>query len=336
MIRPVSNHRYTVTKSIFTIDIATSAQSSLEAHLPLSLMTDEGCYHNGNNLRMPLGIYNVSVSRVCDKLTRLSQRLETYFKASNTLEALQESEDLTQELIDYIELSLYAAAEHVDDIVSIASGFFKNSALRNKHTTYRSFQRKIKKHKRFVSAAANAIKHQQSRIRMFSMEFSHDGTSGCLHGYFIEGVEAGVVCPSKTFHQNQDVFSITTLIWEIIVFLLICSRDLKQFLKIVSTQTGGPVNAQFEAFRKAIIAAARLPIYTFGEEHPFSRVTLHINSSDGNTGSMKSKLYGSIINGWSKTGDASFGRFTSRFAGDGKTKSFRYAQPKSVSPHHWS
>jgi len=335
-VRPFSKHRCIVTKPFFTVDIATNAQSSLEAHIPLGFLTDEGCFHNANNLRMPLGIYNVSVSRVCDKLIRLSQRLEAYFKASNTLEPLEESDGVMKELIDYIELSLYAAAEHVDDIDSIASGFFKNSALRNKHVAYKRLQKEIKRHKRLVSAATNAIKHQQSRIRIFSMEFTHGGSSGCLHGYFIEGVETGVVCPSKKFHQSQDVFSITTLIWEIVVFLLNCSRDLEQFLQVVSTQVAGPENTISEIFTKAVIAAARLPIYTFGEEHPFSRVTLHIKSSDNNTDSLESSLYGSITDGWSKTANASFGRFTSRFEGDGKTKSFRFAQPKSVSLHHWS
>jgi hypothetical protein len=324
-----------VTKPFFDVDIATNAQSCLEAHLPLALMTDEGCFHNANNLRMPLGIYNVSASRVCDKLTRLCQRLETYFNASDTLEPLQTSGEVMQELIDYIELSLYSAAEHVDDIDSIASGLFKNSALRDNHTAYRNLQKEIKKHKRLVSAAANAIKHQQSRIRMFSMEFSHGGSSGRLHGYFIEGVDAGVVCPSRTFHQSQDVFSITTLVWEIVVFLLNCSRDLSQFLQVVSTQAAGPANTKFEMFPKAVIAAARLPIYTFGEEHPFSRVTLRISSSDNETNLLESSLYGSINKGWSKTADASIGRFTSRFEGDGVTKSFRFVQPKSVVLHHW-
>jgi len=95
------------------------------------------------------------------------------------------------------------------------------------------------------------------------------------------------------------------------------------------------MNTQFEAFPKAVIAAARLPIYTFGEEHPFSRVTLRISSSDGEYDRLASHLYGSITNGWSSSSNASFGQFTSRFAGDGKTKSFRFAQPKSVVLHHW-
>lgn len=322
-------------KPSFAIDIATNAPSSLEAHLPLALMPDEGCFHNANNLRMPLGIYNESTSRVCDKLIRLSQRLETYFQTSATLESLKDSDEVMQEIIDYIELSLYASAEHVDDIDSIASGFFKNSSTRNKHASYRKLKKGIEKHKRLVSAVANAIKHQQSRIRLFSMEFTHGESRGCLHGYFIEGVEAGVVCPSSTFHKHQDVFSITTLIWEIIVFLLNCSRDLAEFLRAVSLQVAGSEAPRGELFQKAVIAAARLPLYTFGEEHPFSRVTLHIRTSDGRHDSLKSSLDGSITKGWSKTSIPSFGQFTSRFSGDGKTRTFRPARPKEISFHHW-
>ena len=119
-----------MTKPQFTVDIAPNAQSSLEAHLPLVLLTDELCHHHGNGLRAPLGIYNVSVARICDKLIRLCKRMEMYFLASDTLEPLSSSDDLMQELVDYIELALYAAAEHIDDLDSIASGFFNNTRIR--------------------------------------------------------------------------------------------------------------------------------------------------------------------------------------------------------------
>jgi hypothetical protein len=261
--------------------------------------------------------------------------MEAYFKASDFLEPLNANDEIMQELNDYIELTLYAAAEHVDDIKSIATGFFRNSNLRDRHPAYQSLQKEIKKHKRLISAAANAIKHQQSRIRVFSLEYSHGGSSGCLHGYFIEGVEAGVVAPSKTFHQSQDVFSITTLAWEVIVFLLNCSRDLAMFLRTTSNQLAGPVTTNCNELSKAVVAAARLPLYTFGEEHPFSRITVRVISSDDTTSQLESGLYGSISHHWLKTGNATFGAFVSRFSGDGKTVSFRFAQPKSIVLHHW-
>lgn len=324
-----------MTKPLFAIDLSQKSQSPLEAHLPLALLTDEHCHHLENSLRSPLGIYNVSVSRICDKVIRLCKRMEKYFLASDTLEPLSGSDDLMQELVDYIELALYAAAEHIDDVDSIASGFFKSSKIRDKIRAYKQLQLQLKQHKKLVSAAANAIKHQQSRIRIFSMEFRHDVAAGCLHGYFIEGVEAGVVCPSPIFHKSQDVFSITTLTWEIIVFLLNCSRDLAVFVKSEGTEISGPANAQCEIFQQAVIAAARLPLYAFGEEHPFSKVTLSIFSSDGNTDALESSLYGALSQPWENISNVSFGRFTSRFSGDGKTRSFRFAQPKSVALHHW-
>ncbi len=303
--------------------------------MPLTLTRDDVCFHNANDLRMPLGIYNVSASRVCDKLVRLCQRLETYFCTGNTLNSLSTQDDVMQEVLDYVELSLYAAAEHVDDITSIASGFFQSKGRRNKSTGYRSLAEAIKRHKWLVSAVANSIKHQQARIRMFSMEYVHGGSAGCLHGYFIEGVESGTVCPSSTIHQTQSVFSITTLVWEIIFFLLNCSRDLARFLNNTGNQLVGAASVKFPALAKSVIAAARLPLYTFGEEHPFSRVTLRIKASNGKTDSLDSGLYGSIKHGWSRTADISFGRCVSRFEGDGKTRSFRFAQPKSVSLKHW-
>lgn len=324
-----------MTKPVFKIDISIDHASSLEAHRFLASTPDNVCFHNASNLRLPLGIYNVSVTRVCDKLVRLCQHLETYFRASNTLVPLQKNYDVMQDVIDYIELALYAAAEHVDDIDSIASGFFKTSSIRDKNPAYRNLQKEIKKHKRLISTAANAIKHQQSRIRMFSIEFGHGAFFGCLHGYFIEGVEAGTVCPSTLFHRTQDVFSITTLAWEIVVFLLNCSRDLAKFLLAVTTQPTEQVETKSDAFIKAVVSAARLPLYTFGEEHPFSRVTLHITSSNATVDPLESSLYGSIRNGWSRTANASFGEFVSRFEGDGTTKSFRFVQPKNIVLHHW-
>lgn len=323
------------TKQRFSIDIASNAKSSLEAHEALALCRRESCYHEARSLRMPLGIYNVSVSRVCDKVMRLCSRLEQYFKNTDGAYPSRSDDDLMQEVIDYIELALYSAAEHVDDIDAIASGFFANRALRDKSKEFRQLQNQIKRHKRFLSAAANAIKHQQARIRLYSLEYTHLEKSGCLHGYFIEGVRDGVVLPSEIFHKDQQVFSVTSLAWEIIVFLLECSRALKVFIGEVPKESVASQEGSFSPFSKATVAAARLPLYTFGEEHPFSRVVVKISSSDGSEEDLQSELYGSIKNRWVDGGKLKFGRFAARYVGDGVTRSFNYPAPKSVSLVHW-
>lgn len=283
-----------------------------------------------------MGIYNVSFSRVSDKVIRLCRRLENYFASSASVSPIRAPDDQMVEVIDYLELSLYAAAEHVDDVDSIASGFFRSTHLRDKNVAYRDLSKKMKGRKRLVSAAANAIKHQQSRIRLFSMEYSHVGNRGCLHGYFFEAVENGVICPSGTFHQNQAVFSITMLIWEILTFLLHTSRDLAEFLIQATPQLEGPTRPNADLFRKAIIAGARLPLYTFGEEHPFSRATVRITTNGVGEDVLSSGLYGSIQQGWLNGPPPSFGSFAARFEGDGCSTQFRFPQPKSIAFQHWS
>jgi hypothetical protein len=158
------------------------------------------------------------------------------------------------------------------------------------------------------------------------------GNEGCLHGYFIEGVEDGALCPSGAFHKDQQVFSVTALVWEVLLFLLLCSRVLKEFLESVGNQIQGPINTTFEGFPNAVLAASRLPNYTFGEEHPFARSTLYLIRD---TSSENPALYGSMLNGWDRNSDASFGQSTSRFEADGSTRSFIFAQPKTVALQHW-
>ncbi len=325
-----------MSKEIYEVDLTKEAPSSLQAHLVLLKVNVERCFHTTSNLRLPIGIYNVSTSRLCNKLFRLCSRLESYFLASSKIDLLKKENALMEEVIDYIELSLYAAAEHVDDIYAIASGFFKSKQLRDKSPYYRQLDKRLKEHKRFLSAAANNLKHQQARIRMFSLEYSKAGKEGCLHGYFIEGVESGVVCPSRTFHAQNDTFSITTLVWEAILLLLNCSRDLAQFIERMAASSEVEASTKSECFANAVRAAARLPIYTFGESHPFSRATIRLKTDEQSKHSLNSGLYGSILYGWSTTEEVVFGSATSRFEGDGISRSFRFAQPKSVALHHWS
>lgn len=324
-----------MTKPRFSVDI-TGAISALEAHAILTAMSDEGCFHEHVGLRLPLGIYNVSISRVTDKLIRLCRRVETFFNAPDSLNPQGETREVLQEIIDYIELSLYAAAEHVDDVKSICTGFFKHTSFRDKDPAYRVLEKAVKQHKHFVASAANAIKHQQSRIRLAAIEFKDDEYVGALHGYFIEGVANGVVGPSSTFHKSKKLYSLTSLAWEIVLFLLFVSRDLATFLRSVSVQREGPVRPTSEQFAKAVVAAARLPIYDFGEAHPFSKATVTLNATEATLHLLDSSLYGSIRSGWSASSIPTFGRLESQYEGDGKTIHFELFHPETVSFQRWT
>ncbi len=102
-------------KQKFEIDIMKKSQSTLEALTILHGLDPNSGFHNSMNLRRPLGIYNISINRICNKIIKCCNKLEDYFKTSNKIRVLNEADALEQEIIDYLELSLYAAAEHVDD-----------------------------------------------------------------------------------------------------------------------------------------------------------------------------------------------------------------------------
>nr|WP_152029979.1 hypothetical protein [Pseudomonas sp. LPH1] len=323
-------------KKTYKVDLRKDAQSSLQSQIILSQTTFTQLHHLEQNFRLPLGMYNISVTRLCKKIMNLCKRLEEYLTTPLSASPPNDHSDLMDELIDYIELSLYASAEHADDIYAIASGFFKSKQLRDKDQHYRRLDKALKEHKRFLSAAANNLKHQQARIRIFSVEYVQGLHSGCLHGYFIEGVSKGTIGPSKIFHSQEDTFSITTLVWEQVLLLLNCSYDLAEFLASRSQTASNDAEVKNDIFSKTIIAATRLPTYTFGERHPFSRVSVSLNTDEDSKSKLNSGLYGSLLNPWSKSDGLSIGRAASRFEGDGVSKNFQFAQPKQISLLHWS
>src|SRR5947207_5812495 len=197
-----------MSKPVFEIDISSGAQSGLEAHAVLATIDPGACHHLSQQLRLPLGIYNVSVSRIAERVLAFCKRLEMYFNVSRDIRRLREERELRTERLEFMELAIYAAAEHVDDIESIATGLFRRGERLKKNLAYRQLNSKVKSHKRYLSAAANAIKHSQSRLRLYSCEYRQAGIQGCLHGYLVEGVENGAVGPNKLFHRRQDVFSV--------------------------------------------------------------------------------------------------------------------------------
>lgn len=324
-------------KPEFIIDISTDGKSALEAIQILSVIDPTEGSHISNNLRPPLGIYNISLSRICSKVTKCCNTLETYFKHSNKVDVLRKENVLCEEVIDYLELALYAAAEHVDDVTLIAKGFYSDNKEYKKSKPAKQLEKTIKTHKKLISASINAIKHSQARIRLYSLEIQHGDKSLCLHGYFIEGVHDGVVGPNKIFHDNQrQVFSITSLMWEILCFILNVSRQLKLFLEDVANYKYDESKINDVVFSKAAIAAARLPLYSFDETHPFLNTRVIINSSDENYISLDSEIYGSITNGWTTSKKMEFFSDSCGYAGDGVTKSFNMVKPMAVKLQHWT
>jgi hypothetical protein len=326
-------------KPNFTIDISDNGTSPLEALQLLSTLDPQIGHHISNGFRPPLGIYNTSLSRICDKHSKCCKKFEKYFQTSHKIKKLHKHHALLDEIIDYLELSLYATAEHVDDIFTIAKGFYDDDASFKKSKPAKQLKKEIDQFKRLISASTNAIKHNQARIRVYSLEIEYNGVPHCLHGYFIEGVHDGVVGANKIFHDtDSQIFSITSLMWEIICFVLNASRSLKRFLETIPPGTDAPAPIQSKNFTTSVIAAARLPLYSFDDKHPFSDTTITINYPPNKKNALTSNIYGSITRKWTKleNNEMNFFGESHSYAGDGITKSFSLVHPSSVKLVHWT
>jgi hypothetical protein len=153
------------------VDLDTQTDSPLKAETYLSRLKPNTSFHEALDCRHPLGIYNVSAARILKKLTKCCNHMEEYLLTAPNISALHGNESKQDEVIDYIELCLYAAAEHVDDLESIARCFFKDdpSAARSPYT--RKLKSDMKPIRDRISGFTNAIKHNHSRIRICSRDF---------------------------------------------------------------------------------------------------------------------------------------------------------------------
>ncbi len=91
-----------------------------------------------------------------------------------------------------------------------------------------------------------------------------------------------------------------------------------------------------EVFLKPVIAAARLPLYSYDDDHPFLKTCLTINTDEKSKKLLDSGLYGSLANGWSTSKNIQFFASSSSYAGDGVTKTFKLVAPKTLKLQHWS
>lgn len=323
-------------KPLHRVDIASGQPSALKVAAILAAAPSEVCFHSRLGLRQPVGIYNVSVKRICEKVALFCTALEAYFKAAYRYDDARLRGDLCDKVVHEAESAIYAAAEHIDDVDSIARGFFADDREWKRHSAYKVLAELIKHEKRMIAVAANQIKHQQSRMRVYTIGLQHAGHEFCLHGYYLEGVEGDAIVPNTALHRDFEVFSFSSLAWEIITFLLACSDALGEFLKAMGIAVGTESQINQSAFEKAVIAASRLPLYSFGEPHPFSRMTIQVGASDWNLEPFKSGIYGSLLNGWGPDNQIVVLNFGSSFVGDGVTKNFRIVGPEAVSLQRWT
>jgi hypothetical protein len=318
------------------VDLDAPAGSALKAGGYLSRLKPNRSFHEALDCRHPLGIYNASMLRILKKLTKCCIRLEEYLREAPNLGALHGHEDKQDDLIDYIELCLYAAAEHVDDLELIRRCFFADDASYRKSSDTRKFNATTKPIRDKISGYTNAIKHQQSRIRICSRDFEQAAGSVCLHGFFIEQFHNGGAAPSPIWHSTERVISVTSFLWGVLIYLFSMSEALCEFLvglDVVETVTD-PL-PETPLLRTCVIALSRLPLYSFDDEHPFEQIRFIVRAGANSRAELDSNIYGSIVRRWSKSGIASAGMGRMGYEGDGTTAKFEMNPPVNLRIQHW-
>lgn len=326
-----------VKKAKLIVQLDVDAAGSLAALDHLSSLKNEKLHHIKLDKRHPLRIYNVSIIRICGKINRCCEKFETYMSSVTCVEDCSSQRILQEEVLDYLELCLYAAAEHVDDIESVASCFYTDSKAFAKSKDVKDLKKSIKPIRDRLSTFANALKHNQSRIRIFSTDFVHEKTNMCLHGLFIESFRSGAVGPCPILHSPEEqIISITSFLWDIIVFIFEMSTSLTKFLNALSvSHKSGVKPVPCVPYSEAVLSLARLPTYSFDDVHPFNRVRVVIKTDDATAVRLESGIYGSLKYPWTKSTEHQFGGFSHNYAGDGVTVSFALVRPNNLKLLHW-
>lgn len=324
-------------KPTLIVDVEKSAAGALPALSALSTLKDGACFHELHDQRHPLGIYNMSTSRIFDKIKRCCIRLEKYWLLPPYTSELEKEHDLHREIADYLELSLYAAVEHVDDVDAIIHTFFKSRKEYRKSRNVKKFKDAVKLLRDRISSLANTIKHSQGRVNLYSMEFMLGDTRICLHGLFIEGFHDGAVRPHPIVHSKGEVIiSVTSFLWSIMIFMWEISCQLKDFLESISVVCSDKLSPlPSEPFCDAIVALARLPLYALDEPHPFGRVRVVIKGGDSVKAKLQSNIYGSLICPWLRTTEGYVLGSKLMYEGDGVSRSFGLVNPKQIRISHW-
>ena len=98
----------TNTKPEVRIDIDANGTSCLPALSALTDLRPERSFHDS---RHPLGIYNVSLNRIFDKIRKCCEKLESYWSASESVSELRKHHTpLRREVIDYLARKMHERA----------------------------------------------------------------------------------------------------------------------------------------------------------------------------------------------------------------------------------
>ena len=127
----------------------------------MAQLLNRGTFQDRYNLRHPLGIYNVSTSRISGRLTRATENVADYMLQNPIFDRTNGDGAHLDRICDDIESCIYAAAEHVDDIESCLLCLFPDRHACSRNKIVRDFKLDLAPIRRTMSAFALARRPYQ-------------------------------------------------------------------------------------------------------------------------------------------------------------------------------
>lgn len=220
-------------------------------------------YHERQEKRHPLGIYNLTLTEVLDKTSAL---LTLYEEANHGLPYLDPNKsDWDESILNATNSLLYSIMNHLDGYKSIISCFFEDQTSKDANKVMRNIARGIRPYRDNVAKIVNSLKHKQTCLSPFY--FHCPGVF--VLGYFVEGVQpSGAIGPDPSVHKGGNVaISYNRDLPFHVCGLYYCSsvlaNNIYQVFGVVSSDSPKGVNVQLEEVLKRISV---LPMTFFPDE----------------------------------------------------------------------
>jgi len=324
------------TKLEFTVSFPENGINSLHLYKFLFENVDAWSKHEKIKVRHPLGIYNISLNKIFKRIKKCSEILEEIFALHHISPENNATTDIEEHFFDYLELCLYAGAEHIDDLEIITRCLYKNKIEYRKSRLIKNLNGNIKPKRDYIAKITNTLKHNQGRFRFYSADLGPALNNLQLHGVFVDSASGNMSGPCEIVHNGTGVvLSVTTLLWEIMIFAFELSTVVSNSLFEHGIIPGSDLQRHSDLCG-AVKALARLPLYVFDENHPFDRVTFKLVRDIENKSDLDSGIIGSINHPWPKNIDPKHVSSSIKYIGDGATRSFATFDPQTISLHHWN
>lgn len=123
-------------------------------------------YHNEWGVRQPLGMYNISITRLPREFALALDALIAFTNFPVKGGGAQ-ADKAADQLTDCYRALLYAMNEHAEDCDNIAKTFFPKDKFTGKESSLRNFRGMSKPYRERLNKIVNAMKHRQARLSLF-------------------------------------------------------------------------------------------------------------------------------------------------------------------------